>query len=78
MDGLLEIVRWATGSIQGIAFVEYIILGLLAVVYQKLNKLETKVDNHEKDCIKQFAGGSTKMALLDERIRNLISIVKKD
>ena len=78
MDGLWEIVGWATGSIEGIAFVEYIILGLLGVVYYKLNKLEKKVDEHEKDCIKQFAEGSKTMALLNERITNLISIVKKD
>ena len=77
MDGLLGIVRWATGSIEGIAFLEYVIIGFLVILYRKVDKLETKVDNHEKDCIKKFAEGSTKMALLKQCYENLHDDIKE-
>ena len=60
---------------EGIAFVEWMILIAVGLLYRKVGKLDEKVEAHEKDCTHQFAEGSKKMALLDERYQNLHEVV---
>ena len=69
MEGVGDILQWATGTLEGVAFVEYLILAAIFVLWRKSSKHETESEDREAETQKRFAEGSAKMAVLDERTK---------
>ena len=74
MDGIGDVLHWATGSLQGVAFVEYLILAAVILLWREIRTTNKRLDDHETGCAKRdekyrdrLAEGSRKMAILDER-----------
>ena len=74
METLLNGLAWATGSLEGIAFVEYLILVALIFLWREIRLTNKRLTEHETGCATRettnqtrLADGSTKMAVLDER-----------
>ena len=66
MGGVSDVLSWATGTIEGVAFVEYLILGGMLVLWRKLRGIERRLDAHEKVTSDSFAQGRTKFAVLEQ------------
>ena len=74
MDGLGDVLHWATGSLQGVAFVEYLILAAIVFLWREIRQTNQRLTDHETGCAQRekvnqerLAEGSRKMAVLDER-----------
>ena len=69
-DAFSQGLHWATGSTEGIAFVEWLILCAMVFMYFEIRKLRRWQETHEKECAarervndKVLADGSKTMAL---------------
>lgn len=78
MDGIATVLGWATGTLEGIAFVELLILLLMAAMYWEMRSLRKWQETHEKECAERettvaarLAEGSTKMAVHDTKLGNI-------
>lgn len=84
MDGIATVLGWATGSIEGIAFVELLILIAVILLWRELRAVNRRIDRHEEKCDgretatqERFSSGATKMALLDERTKSIQDDVRE-
>ena len=48
MGGIASILEWATNTLQGVAFVELLILVGMGFMYRKMHKVETRLDDTKK------------------------------
>ena len=78
MEGVGDVLQWATGTLEGVAFVEYLILGAVYLLYRQVKGLGRRLDVHEKEeaarhnaTQERLAEGSTKMAVHDRRLDEL-------
>ena len=71
MDGIATVLGWATGSLEGIAFVELLILIALVFLWREIRHTNKRLDLHEKATSDRFGEGKTKIALLDERTKSM-------
>jgi len=84
VDGIADVLQWATGSLQGVAFVEYLILAAVIFLWREIRATNKRIDGHETECAarekatgERLAEGSTKMALLEERTRSMQSDIRE-
>ena len=84
MEVIGDVLKWATGSLEGVAFVEYLILIAVAFMWRRLNQIDKRIDKHEDECTdrekataERFAEGSKKMALLDQRMKTMQTDIRE-
>ena len=44
-----EVFQWATGTIEGIAFVEYLIILVLFFMWREIREVKRRIYQHEKE-----------------------------
>ena len=71
MDGVGDVFRWATGTLEGVALIEYIILVAIILMYRRNEKHEQASRDRHKEIDRRFAEGSTKFALIEQEIKHL-------
>jgi len=78
VDAFLDILQWATGSLQGVAFVECLILVAVIFLWRENRATNKRIDAHETECAarekvtaERLAEGSKKFAVFDERTKSM-------
>ena len=72
MDGLLGVVNWATNTLEGVAFIEILILVGMGIMYRKMGKVEKRLDDHEKGCNKRHEEDAKWRGKVDTKLEILI------
>ena len=77
MDGVFAVFNWATGSLQGVAFVEWLVLLAMGVLWTRVRGIEKKVEDHEATCNTQYSNNAARFATLEERTGTILSEVQE-
>ena len=77
MGGIASILEWATNTLQGVAFVELLILVGMGFMYRKMHKVETRLDEHEKGCNKRHEEDAKWRGSVDTKLEQLQKDVDK-
>ena len=77
MDGVISVYSWATGTLQGLALIEGLVLLAMCGLWWKIWKVDQKVDAHEATCNEQYSANAARFATLEERTKNIQDGVKQ-